>query len=751
MDRAAPEAVERLLRQLVDASFFLTDRDGSVTRWGRPAEELFGWAAAQTVGRSLFEVLAIDAQMLASGGRVRGDARRKDGSRVDVGLTLVPVSMSQSLEFNGFLEALEIVAPRGRALDRLQESHRCVVNWIAAAMVGHADFSDDEPAAGTIVTFEALGQAPPPVVEELPEPKRAPGVAAPSAAVVAHAEELGRSLAETRSEAAAAAARVQALETTGARLEGELVETRGAVGLVRDLVDALRGELDQARDVSDQTRAGLEEVREAISDRRGEQALRAELEQTRSSVAELERAVADTSSQEDLRTRLDQAREELGALRQASVRGPGREELEAALDQTRSKLATLSAAVAEAAAQDDLRAELAEARATLDDLGAQVADRSRDRGLRDEMERVRTAAEQAATAARDSLESDLTQTRALVAELQERLERHVDRPPAFHAAPAPAHPDEAPVPDPEPALAEARALVARLEEALAASEARAGEAAAASEAARELSEQATRAAQEAGGGSAAALEAATAAEGHAATAEGASERIERQAATAEQAVGRATEAAAAAERVTAGVSDAAAGADHAVKAERAAASAAEHEAASRGAAAERAEAAAERAGSAGRDQAPAAAPGAEPPVSEELSDERRPLLDRRRAVAPPREPRTGFDDVSEPLATIGLEGRFGALNRAFSDLVGYPEEEFRAATWPPVTDRAKLPEHREQMRRMLEGEIDSAEVNTAYMHAQGLLVPVVGTLSLVREAGEPKHFLLDVTGSQLPA
>jgi len=32
-----------------------------------------------------------------------------------------------------------------------------------------------------------------------------------------------------------------------------------------------------------------------------------------------------------------------------------------------------------------------------------------------------------------------------------------------------------------------------------------------------------------------------------------------------------------------------------------------------------------------------------------------------------------------------------------------------------------------------------------------LLVPVVGTLSLVREAGEPKHFLLDVTGSQLPA
>ena len=45
---------------------------------------------------------------------------------------------------------------------------------------------------------------------------------------------------------------------------------------------------------------------------------------------------------------------------------------------------------------------------------------------------------------------------------------------------------------------------------------------------------------------------------------------------------------------------------------------------------------------------------------------------------------------------------------------------------------------------MLAGETSSVEVNTAYVHAQGLLVPVVGSLALVRESGEPSHFLLEL-------
>ena len=126
------------------------------------------------------------------------------------------------------------------------------------------------------------------------------------------------------------------------------------------------------------------------------------------------------------------------------------------------------------------------------------------------------------------------------------------------------------------------------------------------------------------------------------------------------------------------------------------------------------------------------------------SRRRKPLF-AKKDEGPKREDRPGFDDAGEPKARIGLDGRFQELNPAFSDLVGYSESEFQQAIWPPVMDRANLDKHREQMKDMLAGKIDSADIKTGYVHAQGLLVPVVGTLTLVRENGEPAHFLLETS------
>jgi hypothetical protein len=60
-------------------------------------------------------------------------------------------------------------------------------------------------------------------------------------------------------------------------------------------------------------------------------------------------------------------------------------------------------------------------------------------------------------------------------------------------------------------------------------------------------------------------------------------------------------------------------------------------------------------------------------------------------------------------------------------------------------DRANLDKHRQQMKDLLDGRAESAEIDTGYVHAQGLLVPIVGKLSLVREGGEPAHFLLETS------
>ena len=156
------EVVEELLRQLVDARFVLTDRDGAVTRWSRPAEELFGWPGARMLGRALPETLGMVEALPRDGGVMQTTVRRKNGDELEVTLTLVPVGMSQSLEFNGFLEALEIAAPRGNAMQQLQQSHRTVVDWIHAALRGEARLEDDDLAAGTIVAFRPLVEPPPP-------------------------------------------------------------------------------------------------------------------------------------------------------------------------------------------------------------------------------------------------------------------------------------------------------------------------------------------------------------------------------------------------------------------------------------------------------------------------------------------------------------------------------------------------------------------------------------------------------------
>jgi PAS domain S-box-containing protein len=143
---------------------------------------------------------------------------------------------------------------------------------------------------------------------------------------------------------------------------------------------------------------------------------------------------------------------------------------------------------------------------------------------------------------------------------------------------------------------------------------------------------------------------------------------------------------------------------------------------------------------------PAAGGNGAPPLeaAPEPLKPRKPLF-ATRDTGPKRDPRPGFDDLKQPTAKIGLDGRFQELNEAFTDLVGYSESEFQQAIWPPVMDRANLDKHREQMKDMLAGKMDSAGVKTGYVHAQGLLVPVVGTLTLVRENGEPVHFLLETS------
>ena len=221
-----------------------------------------------------------------SGGRVSATARRKDGHELEVALTFVPVRMSQSLEFNGFLEALEIAAPRGNALGQLQHSHQTVVDWISAAIAGQAEIEEEGLAAGTIVAFRPLQEPPPrgprrratrrsPLLSRRPDDveRLLEGTHADLAAARAEAEAL-------RGEATRTSARLQQLEEAGAGFGSELGDARRVLEEMAAQVEGLRGELERTRTAGEeQAREERERLRRDAEDGQSErERLRRQLE-----------------------------------------------------------------------------------------------------------------------------------------------------------------------------------------------------------------------------------------------------------------------------------------------------------------------------------------------------------------------------------------------------------------------------------------------------------------------------------------
>jgi PAS domain S-box-containing protein len=113
-------------------------------------------------------------------------------------------------------------------------------------------------------------------------------------------------------------------------------------------------------------------------------------------------------------------------------------------------------------------------------------------------------------------------------------------------------------------------------------------------------------------------------------------------------------------------------------------------------------------------------------------------------VAPEaRAPIPGFDDESAPMAMIGVDGRFKQLNPSFCRLVGYQEHEFAKAAWPSPHDRQVYVSQQEELADMVAGRLERVSVVSTFMHGQGLMVPVVGEITVVKGAdGLPSHLLL---------
>lgn len=111
--------------------------------------------------------------------------------------------------------------------------------------------------------------------------------------------------------------------------------------------------------------------------------------------------------------------------------------------------------------------------------------------------------------------------------------------------------------------------------------------------------------------------------------------------------------------------------------------------------------------------------------------------------------RSAFDDAPIGMALVAPDGRWLRVNRVVSDILGYPAEELLGSTFQDITHPDDLGADLALVAAVLAGERDRYQLDKRYLHADGRIVWVRLTVSIVRDAdGVPLHFvshLEDVT------
>jgi PAS domain S-box-containing protein len=104
--------------------------------------------------------------------------------------------------------------------------------------------------------------------------------------------------------------------------------------------------------------------------------------------------------------------------------------------------------------------------------------------------------------------------------------------------------------------------------------------------------------------------------------------------------------------------------------------------------------------------------------------------------------RVTFEHAAVGAAQVGIDGRWLRVNRRLSEIVGYEREELLQRTFQEITHPDDLDENIEQMRRLLEGELQTYTAEKRYLRKDGSAVWVNLTVSLVRDtSGEPGYFI----------
>jgi PAS domain S-box-containing protein len=114
--------------------------------------------------------------------------------------------------------------------------------------------------------------------------------------------------------------------------------------------------------------------------------------------------------------------------------------------------------------------------------------------------------------------------------------------------------------------------------------------------------------------------------------------------------------------------------------------------------------------------------------------------------------RTAFEDAPIGMALVGLDGLLLNVNGSLCGIVGYSQQELLSKTFQNITHPDDLELDSTNVRRLLQGEIYSYQVEKRVIHKQGHLLNILLTGSLVRDSqGAPRYFIAqiqDITDSR---
>jgi diguanylate cyclase (GGDEF)-like protein/PAS domain S-box-containing protein len=107
--------------------------------------------------------------------------------------------------------------------------------------------------------------------------------------------------------------------------------------------------------------------------------------------------------------------------------------------------------------------------------------------------------------------------------------------------------------------------------------------------------------------------------------------------------------------------------------------------------------------------------------------------------------RRSFEDAAIGMALVGTDGRFLRTNRSLCDMLGYREVELLGKTFQDITHPDDLDADLDQVRRMLDGEIRTYQMEKRYFHKEGQVVWALLSVSMVHdEEGEPLYFVSQI-------